>query len=68
MRFEHDFYTDAMNYFPKVGTKLPSEKGLIEVAKVDIFQELVYVRYPTEEWEAVKLNEFNKKFKAVDVN
>ena len=68
LRFEHDFYSDAMNHFPKVGTKIRSDKGVVEVAKVDIFRELIYIRYPTEEWEAVKIDEFNSKFSAVSAN
>lgn len=62
LRFEHDFYSEAMNYFPKVGTKFRIANGEIEVAKLDIFRELVYIRYPTEEWEAVKLTDFNSKY------
>lgn len=68
LRFEYDFYSDAMNYFPKVGTKIKSDKGVVEVAKVDIFRELVYIRYPTEEWKAVKLDEFNTEFSTVSAN
>ncbi len=62
LRFEHDFYNEAMNYFPKVGTKFRIDQGEIEVAKLDIFRELVYIRYPTDEWEALKLPDFNSKF------
>lgn len=68
LRFEHDFYSDAMNHFPKVGTKFATDKGTVEVAKVDIFRELIYVRYPTEEWEAVKLDDFNNKFSTLSAN
>jgi len=68
LRYEYDFYSDAMLYFPKVGTRIPVEGGVAKVAKLDIFTELVYVRYPTQEWEAINLEEFNKKFKNVIVD
>ena len=51
-----------MNYFPKVGTKIRIDKQEIVVAKLDIFRELVYIRYPTDEWKALKLTDFNSKF------
>ena len=36
-----------------------------EVVKVDIFRDPVYIKYPTEEWRAVKLDEFINKFSSV---
>jgi len=68
LRYEHDFYTDALNYFPKVGTKFKTKDGVAEVAKIDIFSEVVYVRYPTQEWAALKLAEFDAKFSDMSVS
>jgi len=48
--------------------KLPFAIGdytVVEVAKFDIYREHVQIRYPTEEWEAVKLDELNTEFSTV---
>jgi len=41
---------------------------MTQMAKGDIFCEFIYIRYPTEEWEAAELDEFSNKFSAVSAN
>ena len=54
-----------MNYFPKVGIKIGSDKAVAEMVTVNIFRDLVYIRYSSEEWRAANLDEFNNTFSTV---
>ena len=48
-------------YFMKIG----SDKAFVEMVIVDIFRDLVYIRYSSEELRAANLDEFNNIFSTV---
>ncbi len=70
-----DFYHNSLELpfaigdYALVGVEKDVNMGVMtQMAKGDIFRKFVYMRYPTEEWEAVKLDEFSNKFSAVKAN
>ncbi len=59
--YEKDFYEESLQKFPVPNSKIITKRGEAIVDKVDIFKELVYLRYPHEdELESVSLDEFKK--------
>lgn len=59
----------AIGDYAPVGVEKDVNMGVMtQMAKGDIFRQFVYIRYPTEEWEAVNLDEFSNKFSAVSAN
>lgn len=57
--FEEPFYIESMKKFPPLGTKLQTDRGKAVVDKVDIFKDIVFLRYSNddviEEWEVEKV-------------
>ena len=59
LRYEKDQYLDAIERFPEIDTAITTERGQGFVDKLDIFRNLVYLRYPNDEWERLTLDEVN---------
>jgi len=62
--FEEQFYQEALKKFPEPGSKVNTNKGTGVVDRVDIFQELVYVKHEDGHEETVHLSEIPKKQKS----
>ena len=58
--YERDFYNDAMDKFPAVGTKIKTEKGTGTVRKIDVFNELALVQYEDESMDWLSKDEANE--------
>jgi cell fate regulator YaaT (PSP1 superfamily) len=61
--FEEEFYKEAIKRFPEPGSKITTDKGVGEVSRIDIFQELIYVTYEDGQEDRVHLSEISKKQK-----
>jgi cell fate regulator YaaT (PSP1 superfamily) len=62
--FEEEFYKEALKKFPEPGSKVNTNKGAGVVDRVDIFQELVYVKHEDGQEETLHLSEIPKKQKS----
>ena len=63
LAFEKDFYEKTHRKFPPLESILKTDKGTAKVEKIDIFHELVYLRYNNDEVaEPVSLEEIESKF------
>ena len=58
--FEKGFYSTALKKFPALDTKIMTERGDGYVDKIDIFNDIVYVRFEEEEFEKYSLIQINK--------
>ncbi len=59
--FEKTFYECSLQKFPPLETKVQTDRGDAVVEKVDIFKELIYLRYIREdEVEAISPEEFKE--------
>jgi len=54
--YEQDFYTEAMRKFPQINTVLKTQKGNARIEKIDVFRELLYLRYEDDILESVELD------------
>jgi cell fate regulator YaaT (PSP1 superfamily) len=61
--FEEAFYKEALKKFPEPGSKVKTNKGTGVVDRVDIFQELVYLKHEDGQEETIHLSEIPKKQK-----
>lgn len=77
LNFELDTYMDALQDFPKMETKLFTEKGKASCQKIDIFKRLMWFTYDEmpSNWykmsvesvkEIIKSNQNNKKVTSLD--
>ncbi|HHJ52607.1 MAG TPA: hypothetical protein ENJ89_05390 [Caldithrix abyssi] len=56
--FEEQFYSESARKFPPLESKVKTQKGTAIVDKVDIFKEMVYVRFPNDDFpEPIPLDE-----------
>jgi len=61
--FEEEFYKEALKNFPDPGSKVTTPKGSGVVERIDIFHDLIYVKYEDGQEESVHLSEIAKKQK-----
>jgi cell fate regulator YaaT (PSP1 superfamily) len=61
--FEEEFYKEALRKFPDPGSKVTTQKGSGVVERIDIFHDLIYVKYEDGQEESVHLSEISKKHK-----
>lgn len=61
--FEEEFYKEALRKFPDPGSKVTTQKGSAVVERVDIFHDLIHVKYEDGQEESVHLSEISKKQK-----
>ena len=59
LRFEKDQYLDAIQRFPEIDTIVQTSKGEARIDKLDIFKNIVYLRYGNDDWERLSLDEVN---------
>lgn len=57
LAYEKDQYLEALAKFPDVDSEILTGKGMGSIYKIDIFRELVYVKYPNEDWDTLTLEE-----------
>jgi len=60
LTYEETFYENELKKYPKIGTKLETEKGKGIISKIDIFREEVTVKYEDDSEEIIKIE--NVKF------
>ncbi len=61
LMFEKDFYEENLQKYPQVDSRVRTRNGEAVVEKIDIFKELIYLRYEKEdEVEAVSPEEFRR--------
>lgn len=60
LRYEKDQYLDAIKNFPEIDMVVHTEKGEAKIDKLDIFKNLVYLRYDNDEWEWLTLEKVNE--------
>ncbi|MBN2008932.1 stage 0 sporulation family protein [candidate division KSB1 bacterium] len=63
LMYEREFYLSAMERFPEVESLITTEKGRGMVDKVDVFRNVVYVKYPSDEYDVLTLQEVNEIIK-----
>ncbi len=60
LRYERDFYTEILEKFPEIGTKVKTPKGTGVLKRVDVFEEKVVIEYENEEEEKIGYEELWK--------
>lgn len=61
--YENGFYESTLKHFPALDTEVFTNKGKALVEKVDIFRDVIYLRYiEDEEIECVTRKDFNKLY------
>ncbi len=55
MLYERDLYTEMLNRFPQVGTRVVTEKGTGIIQKIDVFEEAAVIAYENNEEEKIEL-------------
>ncbi|MFC1730247.1 stage 0 sporulation family protein [candidate division KSB1 bacterium] len=58
--FEHNFYTEEIDKFPEIDSVLKTPKGAVKVEKVDVFREIIYLRYEDGVVEQATLEQINE--------
>ncbi|TFH02550.1 MAG: hypothetical protein E4H13_01695 [Calditrichales bacterium] len=58
--FEKGFYSSSLKNFPPLDSPVEMERGVGYVEKVDIFNDIVYLRFEGDEYEEYPLIEVNK--------
>ncbi|MBL7074267.1 hypothetical protein ISS37_03395 [candidate division KSB1 bacterium] len=61
--YEEGFYQEEMKKYPPLDAILETKHGSGRVEKLDIFKELVYVRYGEEEYEVLGREEANRLYR-----
>lgn len=61
LKYEQDFYEDVLQRIPKVGAKVRVKNTLVEVERVDIFREFVFVKDEEGNIKRFHLQEIEKK-------
>jgi len=64
--FEKEMYDRALERFPKMDTIIKTPRGDGKVDKIDIFKNLIYVKYENEEWDKITLEEVKTLMKETD--
>ena len=52
-----------MKRFPQIDSIIKTPKGEGKVEKIDIFKNLIYLKYENEEWDKITLEESEKLMK-----
>jgi cell fate regulator YaaT (PSP1 superfamily) len=61
LAFERPFYQESLKKYPPLDSMIKTDRGTVIVDKIDIFNEIVYLRYRDEESvEGVPLDEVQK--------
>ncbi|NIA30157.1 MAG: hypothetical protein GWP06_09630 [Actinobacteria bacterium] len=60
LMFEREFYQEQTDKLPPLNTKYKTEKGIAEVVSLDVFNEMVTLRFPESKYEKVTLEEIEK--------
>lgn len=60
LSFEREIYREELKRFPKIGTKITTEKGVGKVEKADIFRGIVHIYHENGEEEQLTLEELNE--------
>jgi len=60
LRYEQDFYREAVERFPRIGTKLSIDGRQCEICKMDIFHDRVRVKDAEGHEESLSLEEANR--------
>jgi cell fate regulator YaaT (PSP1 superfamily) len=61
LAFERSFYQESLKKYPPLDAMIKTDRGVVIVDKIDIFNETVYLRYRDEETiESVPLAEAQK--------
>ncbi len=60
LRYERDFYTEILEKFPEIGTKVKTPKGTGILKRVDVFEEKGVIGYENEEEEKIGYEELWK--------
>jgi cell fate regulator YaaT (PSP1 superfamily) len=61
LAFERSFYQESLKKYPPLDAMIKTDRGIVIVDKIDIFNEAVYLRYRDEETiESVSLKEVQK--------
>ncbi len=55
LAFERRFYLEELKRFPRIGVEVETPEGIGVVDKIDIFNSMVYVRYPDEDIRRIHL-------------
>jgi len=55
--YEKENYDKALEKFPKMGTIIKTSKGVGKVDKIDIFKNLIYLKYENDDWDKITLEE-----------
>jgi len=67
--FENGFYSATLRKFPALETELNTDRGKAVVDKVDIFRDVIYLRYvKDEEVESITLKEVNRLLRKENQN
>lgn len=61
LRYEHDFYVTARKRFPKEGRDIRTADGRATVVTINIFNELITLRYPSGDVRMVSLDELKRE-------
>ena len=60
LRYERDFYTKALEKYPKIGTTIKTDKGTGTMKKFDVFKESITIEYENMEEEDITLADYKK--------
>ncbi len=58
--YERDYYMEVMSKFPEPESMVKTEKGMGVVEKIDVFKNVIYLRYPNGEYEVFTQEEMAK--------
>ena len=60
LRYEHDYYSQVMEKFPDLGTKIKTEKGTGVLKRVEVLDEVGIIEYENQEEARLALGDLDK--------
>jgi len=67
LNYELEQYTQALRDFPSLNTNIQTSRGEGVVRKIDIYKEIVWIKYPAGNWDSLSLSEVNRLVAQKDV-
>ncbi|RKY89750.1 hypothetical protein DRQ09_00870 [candidate division KSB1 bacterium] len=61
--YEKDLYEESLKKFPPMDSIIKTSKGAGKVEKIDIFKDIIYLRYENDEWDRITLEEAKELMK-----
>jgi len=61
LRYEHDYYSQVLEKFPELGTKIKTEKGTGVLKRIEVLDEVGIIEYENQEEARITLEDLNKR-------